>query len=166
MSIQDLGALGELVAAIATVVTLAYLALQIRQNTKSPNESRKVALAQTYQGRAALAMDAMQRMGDPEFGAIRRKYRKEREANGPAAAIRALTPEEQWRYSTHLNVQRTYTDNTFYQYQLGLLDDEYAEWGLGPKGSLGMHAQDWLDWDVPLGRSSFQDKVEQYLNEG
>lgn len=30
MTIQDLGSLGELVAALATIVTLAYLALQIR----------------------------------------------------------------------------------------------------------------------------------------
>jgi len=33
MTIQELGSLGELVAAIATVATLIYLALQIRQNT-------------------------------------------------------------------------------------------------------------------------------------
>ena len=35
MTIQDLGSLGELVAAIATVATLIYLSIQIRQNTKS-----------------------------------------------------------------------------------------------------------------------------------
>ena len=35
MSIQDLGALGELIAAIATVATLVYLAVQLRQNTKA-----------------------------------------------------------------------------------------------------------------------------------
>ncbi len=35
MNVQDLGSIGELVAAIATVATLAYLALQIRQNTKT-----------------------------------------------------------------------------------------------------------------------------------
>ena len=35
MTIQDLGSLGELVAAIATVATLIYLALQIRQNTRA-----------------------------------------------------------------------------------------------------------------------------------
>ncbi len=34
MTIQDLGSIGELIAAIATVATLAYLAAQIRQNTK------------------------------------------------------------------------------------------------------------------------------------
>ncbi len=34
MTIQDLGSLGELIAAVATVATLVYLALQIRQNTR------------------------------------------------------------------------------------------------------------------------------------
>ena len=33
MTIQDLGSIGELVAAIATIATLVYLAIQIRQNT-------------------------------------------------------------------------------------------------------------------------------------
>jgi hypothetical protein len=32
MSIQDLGSLGEIIAAVATILTLAYLAMQIRQN--------------------------------------------------------------------------------------------------------------------------------------
>ena len=35
MNVQDLGAIGELVAAIATVATLVYLAIQIRQNSRS-----------------------------------------------------------------------------------------------------------------------------------
>ena len=39
MTIQDLGSLGELIAAIATVATLIYLALQIRQNTRATQTS-------------------------------------------------------------------------------------------------------------------------------
>jgi hypothetical protein len=35
MTLQDLGSIGEFVAAVATVATLAYLALQIRYNTKA-----------------------------------------------------------------------------------------------------------------------------------
>lgn len=34
MTIQDLGAIGELVGGVAVLVTLAYLAVQIKQNTK------------------------------------------------------------------------------------------------------------------------------------
>ena len=33
MTIQELGSIGELIGAIATVATLVYLALQIRQNS-------------------------------------------------------------------------------------------------------------------------------------
>ena len=39
MSIQDLGSIGEVVAALATLGTMIYLALQIRQNTKSMKSS-------------------------------------------------------------------------------------------------------------------------------
>ncbi len=35
MTIQELGSVGELVAALATVVTLVYLAIQIRSNTSA-----------------------------------------------------------------------------------------------------------------------------------
>ena len=43
MSIQDLGSIGELLAAIATIATLAYLAVQLRQNTASVRASSAVA---------------------------------------------------------------------------------------------------------------------------
>ena len=52
VSIFELGALGEFVGAIAVVVTLIYLAIQIRQNTRTMDEGRRLALAQTYQMRA------------------------------------------------------------------------------------------------------------------
>jgi hypothetical protein len=35
MSIQDLGSIADLIAALATIITLAYLAFQIRENTKA-----------------------------------------------------------------------------------------------------------------------------------
>jgi hypothetical protein len=39
MSLQDLGNIGEFVAAVAVVVSLIYLAVQIRQNTRSVRAS-------------------------------------------------------------------------------------------------------------------------------
>ena len=43
MSIQELGALGEFIGSIAVLVTLVYLAIQIRQNTRSIEESQRMA---------------------------------------------------------------------------------------------------------------------------
>ena len=58
MTLQDWGSIGEVIGALAVVVTLIYLAKQIRQNTHAMDEGRKLALAQTYQMRS----DALQAM--------------------------------------------------------------------------------------------------------
>jgi len=55
MNIQDLGSLGELVAAFATIATLLYLAVQIRQNNRNLHESTSASevvgsLYQSYPG--------------------------------------------------------------------------------------------------------------------
>ena len=43
MDLQDIGSVGEIVAAIATVATLIYLAIQIRQNTIEQRNSSRMA---------------------------------------------------------------------------------------------------------------------------
>ncbi len=45
MSLQDLGSIGELIAAIATVATLFYLAVQIRHNSRALDRSNEFAQA-------------------------------------------------------------------------------------------------------------------------
>ena len=47
MTVQDLGSIGEFVAAIATLATLIYLALQIRQNTKTVRASAHHAMTES-----------------------------------------------------------------------------------------------------------------------
>ena len=44
MTIQDLGSIGELIAAVATVATLVYLAAQIRQNSRQINHNTNSVL--------------------------------------------------------------------------------------------------------------------------
>ncbi len=39
MTLRDLGNLGEVIAAVATLATLVYLAIQIRQNTRTVRTS-------------------------------------------------------------------------------------------------------------------------------
>jgi hypothetical protein len=43
MSLQDLGSIGELIGAIATVATLIYLAVQVRQNSEQLRDSNRAA---------------------------------------------------------------------------------------------------------------------------
>ena len=58
MTLQDLGAIGSVIGALSVVITLIYLAKQIRLNTQALEDGRKLALAQTYQMRS----DALQAM--------------------------------------------------------------------------------------------------------
>ena len=48
MTLQDLGNVGEFVAAIATLVTLAYLALQIRQNTREAQAASRSSVSHSF----------------------------------------------------------------------------------------------------------------------
>ena len=48
MTIFELGALGEFVDSIAVVVTLVYLAIQIRHNTTSVRAATYQALVESY----------------------------------------------------------------------------------------------------------------------
>lgn len=49
MSIQDIGSIGELLAALATLGTLIYLAAQIRQNSKMMRANTKQAISDSTQ---------------------------------------------------------------------------------------------------------------------
>jgi hypothetical protein len=64
MNIQDLGALGELLAAIATIITLLYLAQQIRQNSKNLQEASSAAMNQGWSSINARISS------DPQFASI------------------------------------------------------------------------------------------------
>lgn len=58
MTLQDFGSLGELIAAIATVATLIYLAIQIRGNTLvSKAEARRATRDASNAANLAVAQD-------------------------------------------------------------------------------------------------------------
>ena len=57
MSFQELGSLGEFIAAVATVTTLVYLALRVRMNNRLAVSISKISLTQENVGRLAIALD-------------------------------------------------------------------------------------------------------------
>jgi hypothetical protein len=50
MTLQDLGSLGEFIGAIAVVITLVYLALQIRQNTAHLSQNTRTVQLSALEG--------------------------------------------------------------------------------------------------------------------
>ena len=125
MTIIELGALGEFIGSIGVIATLWYLAVQIRQNTRSMNESRKLALAQTYQMRSDALQAMLVQASDSDYiGPIIIKLT---EAGYPEdlSSLEQLSPEELGRFRQWQIAQQTHWDNMFYQYQQGFLEDEY-----------------------------------------
>lgn len=124
MTIMELGALGELLGAIAVIVTLVYLAVQVRQNTRSLDASQRLALAQTYQMRSDALQHMLVQAASSEIGAIIAKLA---ESGYPERleSLDELTPVERHRFRQWQIAQQAHWDNMHFQYQQGYLDEEY-----------------------------------------
>ncbi len=163
MSIIELGALGEFVGAIAVVVTLAYLAIQIRQNTRAMEESKRLALAQTYQMRADALQDMLVRAAESEkIGPIVTKLTGAGYPND-VSSLDQLSDIEHGRFRQWQIAQQTHWDNMFYQYQQGFLEEEYYrdEFRVRVK-RLGPI---WRALGLTATRQSFAEKIERLLEE-
>lgn len=164
MTIMELGALGELLGAIGVIVTLIYLSVQIRQNTRSMNESKRLALAQTYQIRAdALQGMLVQAAASQTIGPLLVKLTQ---LGYPAdvAALDKLTTLERGIFKQWQIAQHIHWDNMYYQYQQGFLDPEYYEDEF--KVRVRRLAPAWRALGLTGGRTSFRREIERVLQEG
>ena len=164
MTIMELGALGELVGAIAVVVTLAYLAIQIRQNTHAMDEGKRLALAQTYQMRADALQNMLVQASESEhIGPIITKLTL---AGYPedVASLDHLSAHERGRFRQWQIAQQTHWDNMFYQYQQGFLDEEYYRDSFVER--VRRLAPIWRALNVTGSRRSFSEEIERILADG
>ncbi len=161
MNLMELGAIGEFVGAIAVVATLIYLSVQIRQNTRSMDQGRKLALAQTYQIRADALQDMLVRAADSEH--VAPIIVKLTEAGYPQdiAGLDELTTEERGRFRLWQIAQHAHWDNMFYQYQQGFIDEEYFRDTF--KVRVARLAPTWQALGLIVSRGSFSKEIEKIL---
>jgi len=112
VTLQDLGSIGEFVAAIGTLVTLVYLALQIRQNTRSVRTS---AYQETSRD-IAESIDQLAR--DPELCRI---------WLAGARDFESLPREERQRFGLYLTAVMRRYENLLYQAEEVPLDPDAWE---------------------------------------
>jgi hypothetical protein len=151
MSLQDLGSIGELLAAIATIATLVYLAREIHQNTKSVQSTNLGTWMNAIHGINTVHLEISDFVDDALY------------------ARRKLEPNEYWRWHIH-QAQLFYAFEAAFLFHLnGTVDDEFfnsrmrsAETGLSFPGS----RQWWGDWAHTLYDQRFIEFVEKNcLNE-
>ena len=109
MTIEELGSLGELVAAVATIITLAYLALQIRQNTIT---SRASTVQETARFSTSLAQSLYV---DPELALLFDRGRQD---------LTQLSDAERSRFSYIMIAFMRLAQNLHYQFEQGLMDED------------------------------------------
>ena len=119
---EAIGAIGEIGGAIAVVVTLAYLALQVR-------ESRKATLADVYQTRAhSRGAPLLQvALNSPTFHKTLFRFETNLENEGLDAAIADLSDEERYLVRLYHHDLMVRTDNIHFQYLQGFLPEAYFE---------------------------------------
>ncbi len=159
MTLQDWGAVGELLGAIAVVLTLIYLAKQIRLHTRTMEDSRKLALAQTYQMRSDALQEMLVSASDSAYiGPIIIKLTQLGYPED-VAALDALSAEERGRFRQWHIAQQTHWDNMYFQYQQGFLDREYYEDAFQER--VRRLAPTWRALGLTSGRRSFFEEVER-----
>ncbi len=163
MTILELGALGEFLGSIAVLATLVYLSVQIRQNTRSMGESKKLALAQTYQMRSdALQMMLVHAADSEHIGPIITKltgvgYPED------IGALEHLSKEERGRFRQWQIAQQTHWDNMFFQYQQGFIDEEYYRDSFRER--VRRLAPTWKALNVGGARGTFVAEIDSILAE-
>ena len=112
MTIQDLGSIGEFIAAVATIGTLAYLAIQVRQNTRALRAS-------TFQGiSSSMSLTSEAVATHPHLSELIIK------AEG---GLPNLSPEERVRYNLTLMMSFRRFESVFVQGHLGSIEPGLTE---------------------------------------
>ena len=163
MTIEQLGSLGEVISALAVVVTLWYLAVQIRQNTHAMEENKRLALAQTYQMRADALQSMLVHAADSQY--IGPLITKLTQLGYPedVSALDQLTTDERGRFRQWQIAQQTHWDNMYFQYQQGYLDEEYYRDSFRER--VARLAPTWKALGITGGRRSFSAEIERLLVE-
>lgn len=117
MSIEELGALGELIGAIASVVLLAYIAIQIRHSSKNLEQNTRAVQASTRQAFTAQDQAYLCSSLDPTVLAV---------AVAKLEAADELSPLELSQLIARQHVNFRVFESAFSQHQRGVLDK--GEW--------------------------------------
>ena len=151
MNWEAIGAIGETVGAVAVVITLVYLAAQIRHNTKTSSAATRQAISD------ASITPTVNYLTDPDFRAA---------FNGHLAGDE-LDLNQQLHLQSYAYINYRIFENIHYQYREGMISDE--EWGtfrrtLKAISSVPAWKDNWKR-ECDLYTESFRNEMKKILEE-
>jgi hypothetical protein len=169
MTISELGSLGEFIASIAVVITLIALVVQVRVNTAALNETRVATTAQIYQARVDSRRRNLEWLIDCEPVLEILEKLNGPDGNGFQLApdkIPQLTPRERTIFELYSDMGLLSLDNHVYQYQQGVLDEDFYRSYTIPQIRAGAPMWQALGIDHSTRRKAFADEVDRILQQG
>ena len=155
MTLEELGSVGEFVGALAVLVTLIYLAVQIHQHTKTVKAQINQARSDSFQ-QVQLAL-----MNSDEMLEIAGKLKGEKPWD--VSRLDSLDDIEKRRLRQYLIIQRDRADNLFYQNSLGLIEKEYYESQVA--FNILTFGPFWQKMLGDFGRPSFSREIDRILSD-
>lgn len=141
--------IAEMIGITAVVASLIAVVIELRQ-------TQSAIVASTYQARAIDAISFNSALMESQvLVPLLQKV-----AADPSK-LDSLTDEERFRLRTFFTSVRIDSDNEYYQYQQGFLDDEYFENALKPR--IATSAKMWRALGVDEPRPSFREFVDEQL---
>lgn len=156
MNWDAIGAIGELVGSLAVLLTLIYLAIQVRHSRHLLEENRKIALSGVYSSR----IDFRFRQYEIAIAELSDTFAKlaSLETDDPEERFRSLNDEERQRLRQYHSMAVQGLDHSLFQGSLGLLDEmqfqntketirrQYPEW-LASNAVISPRVRDWYERD-------------------
>jgi hypothetical protein len=119
MTLDDLGNLGEVIGGAAVVVSLVYVALQVRQNTKQIHRSIAASKVASYQS-VISAMTGFAASVTHGLG-VARIYRR------GLRDYESLAGDERQQFTMQLVILLYHYQSFFYQHRSGFVDSDLWE---------------------------------------
>jgi hypothetical protein len=153
-----LGAIAELLGAVAVFLTLAYLTVQVRQNSKALEQQNKFSAAQIMQARTDTVMEVTSVvLMEPEnlkvIAAINEL---------DTLDIKAMQPSESARFRMVLTMARSMFENNFQQARQGFLSEDFYSGSV--IRNLETFGEAFLKFGTPMS-DEFRTEVERILED-
>ena len=134
MNWEAIGAVGEILGAAAVVVSIIYLSIQIRSNTRATKASASFDATHSW----ALTNELVHQMSDEVLEVFRRSY-------GPDARPGDFSHAERIRISAHTRALFQKLEGQYFLYRFGFLEPDL--WRKRSAWACGFVRQPfWQDW--------------------
>ena len=159
MNWDAIGAIAELLGAIGVIASLVYLATQIRQSREQMSQNTQALRAGTYQQFRHEIYEAWHRyMQSPDYVEI---------IQTGMSDLHQLNERQAFQFNFWINGIISGYDNAYYQYRMGLLDQDRWERELSSFAGLlaSPGVAQWWAARQPKNSPEFVALVEEILSE-